>query len=937
MKLKAILFAMLLPTTLHAQGIRWDSNIFTAASNVPVGAQAPMYTSPYAKIMVCSYPASGAPCINPVNIYNDQALTMPMTQPIVADAFGRFGFWIPPGMYAYTVQSANGINDPHGQYIVNVSSGGGVASSSIPQTLGYYPAAGSTIAPANQLLVNTSQSGMNTALATAFSQGGAVLNVALPGGFTNTHNVAVSFPNISRLSKGGTVNPEDFGAYGDYAEITCSTIAASASVTCTGVTFDSTSVGKTIFIGGAGSKGYINWLDTTIVSVSSTSSVTLSAAAANTVTSAWSAYGHDDNAALQACINASSSLGVDCRLTGKSYLFDTSSLVLKTYSAITGKGIASSQLVCGPSVVNANYQPNPTSRDCVAIAPGPIQFNIHQGWALAGVEHWAAPPTTYTLAQQGFHFDAEPAVANGTGGLMNSTFQDILVYRFWGRELWVDGYVNTSPVCGAAQCPNQFINFLNCQFNRAFGTSSTVTTLDSPLIYANGQNDQFTYVGGQINGSQFNGNDPRLIYLNGATGWNFYGDTLQLGVQGIYLDGNGSAGAADIVWHTGWVEAVQKLLTINSSFNRNTGFDHTHIASSCFDKNGDGLGYCAEANVGTHFFMTELDFAAAPRSGTAPMDRFVLNFSGTQASVDTSGSLAPGPTGYAEGPFVTVSSGFTRQMSTATTLNSGDVKTNFVNGDGGAIPIGNLATTLSVGDTVTYEVNGGVSIAFTTGGNINFGTRGTPLSVLAGGKITLRKFDTIAEYQIIACEGCSSPAVSGTVQISDAAVLPLGSHLSAIVTVSATPVTTTDITNTLAPGTVFTLTPWVQASPNFMTLSGSNFLFPDGSTSMNFYGGCTATLQVVTSPLSEEFLVVGNSCQPLGTYSGTVTLNGSGTATVTLPGQWNSAPTCMTSETVTGATTAPSVVGAVVTNQGRCVFTGTASHVLSYTASRTTN
>ncbi len=109
MKLKALLFAFLLPVPLHAQGVRYDSNVFTAASNVPAGAQAPMYTLPYSIVSVCSSPAVGTPCTNLVTIYQDQAMTIPLTQPITADAQGRFGYWIPAGTYTQSVQSPAGV------------------------------------------------------------------------------------------------------------------------------------------------------------------------------------------------------------------------------------------------------------------------------------------------------------------------------------------------------------------------------------------------------------------------------------------------------------------------------------------------------------------------------------------------------------------------------------------------------------------------------------------------------------------------------------------------------------------------------------------------------------------------------------------------------------------------------------------------------------
>jgi hypothetical protein len=110
MKLKALLFVLLLPVTAHGQA-RYDSNIFTAAANAPVGAQAPMYTLPYSRIYVCASPATpatGSACTNTVPIFSDQGMTQQITQPITSDYQGRYGFWVAPGVYTQSIVSAAG-------------------------------------------------------------------------------------------------------------------------------------------------------------------------------------------------------------------------------------------------------------------------------------------------------------------------------------------------------------------------------------------------------------------------------------------------------------------------------------------------------------------------------------------------------------------------------------------------------------------------------------------------------------------------------------------------------------------------------------------------------------------------------------------------------------------------------------------------------------
>lgn len=92
----------------YGQASFYANNVTVSASNVPPGAQAAVLTLPFAIVTVCAYPNSGSPCTNTVPIYADQALTTPLTQPITADAQGRFQFWAPGGLYSATYQKPSG-------------------------------------------------------------------------------------------------------------------------------------------------------------------------------------------------------------------------------------------------------------------------------------------------------------------------------------------------------------------------------------------------------------------------------------------------------------------------------------------------------------------------------------------------------------------------------------------------------------------------------------------------------------------------------------------------------------------------------------------------------------------------------------------------------------------------------------------------------------
>lgn len=106
MKLLRILAALCLCATAWGQGSRFDSTVFTTASNVPAGASAPVMTVPFAQVTVCAYPAVQSQnqlCSNQVNVYSDPALTQLIKQPFQANAQGRFGFWAAPGPYSYSI------------------------------------------------------------------------------------------------------------------------------------------------------------------------------------------------------------------------------------------------------------------------------------------------------------------------------------------------------------------------------------------------------------------------------------------------------------------------------------------------------------------------------------------------------------------------------------------------------------------------------------------------------------------------------------------------------------------------------------------------------------------------------------------------------------------------------------------------------------------
>jgi len=126
--MKKIWLLLLLMTGMAQAQVRYDSNLFTAGTNVPIGAQAPMFTVPYAKVYICT--SSTCPA-NLAAIYTDQGLSQPITQPIVADAQGRYGFWTASGTYFYQACPPSGTLPCSTGYLTlggGGSSGAGVSS-----------------------------------------------------------------------------------------------------------------------------------------------------------------------------------------------------------------------------------------------------------------------------------------------------------------------------------------------------------------------------------------------------------------------------------------------------------------------------------------------------------------------------------------------------------------------------------------------------------------------------------------------------------------------------------------------------------------------------------------------------------------------------------------------------------------------------------------
>jgi len=127
MKRWFLALALLFPALAYGQGSNYQA-IILGSTGRPVGG---------AQVTVCIASSPGVPCSPTVNIFQDQALTIAQSNPIITDAFGNFSFWAAPGTYEYTVTGLNVV--AHGPFTVvlpcivgaSCASAGGLPNSSV--------------------------------------------------------------------------------------------------------------------------------------------------------------------------------------------------------------------------------------------------------------------------------------------------------------------------------------------------------------------------------------------------------------------------------------------------------------------------------------------------------------------------------------------------------------------------------------------------------------------------------------------------------------------------------------------------------------------------------------------------------------------------------------------------------------------------------------
>ena len=579
-----------------------------------------------------------------------------------------------------------------------------------------------------------------------------VVGVTAPAGdnstkFATTASVFSSLPSVPA---------QFFGAYGDaYGPPDgCTTTASSTTVVCPDSTFVPTDVGKQFWEHGAGAGGVAfnatitSFIDAAHVVVSAAPSISVSNAPGNAV------YGHDDTAGVQACWQYSATQGVQCTLRAlplpygglgfTGFLIGSAGLQLVSSNGDTESSATSTT---GSSSINGTNLFCEYNGDCVSLAAGPIQGAVFSNINLEG------DPTQPN--GRGFHFKAT-AGTYGNGGLWNATFTNFQTSNFSLECMLSEGGNYTS----GGELPNQvdtFINFM-CNAPNKMHTAN--------LIKMTGQHAQILFMNGQVNGPGTEANQPNAMILiteqttgqaDAATDVKFYGYTYEVGTIGLQL-GNG---AYNIHYDNGYVENVAEPLIAggNPSYGGVFGmtYNGNHIANS-----GNTIAVAQFTGGVTGSFRDGLIFggvypaAIAVCTGTSSggVDSNSVDFVNNES---TSGVTAT--TGCAT--TTAAPSGATLAVSGGTSVS--------VSAD--STPITTItAPVIGSGKTLTLYASGTFSLA--TGGNINLGGFGSPLTISSGNSVTLTLLDQTATWLVTAMtpsSGGPAPIVASSETVASSA------------------------------------------------------------------------------------------------------------------------------------------------------------------------
>jgi hypothetical protein len=314
---------------------------------------------------------------------------------------------------------------------------------------------------ATQQFLALAPSVANTSLLTA---------LPLPAGTATAGQVPLAAGSTSNSTWGNNtafLNVKTmYGAKGDTKNVTDGAITASSkTLTSASANFTSADVGKTVIVAGAGASGSFTTLTTTIAAYVSSTSVTLTAAATNTVSSAGVCYGTDDVNAIQNAINDAllASVGTPNNTNGATVYLPPGRYLIASAGLLPGYYTSGSTVGYPASTVT--FQGADLSSTSL-VAGSQFVFN--------GMIAYGRGGTHINVCQMNFSditFDGN--CAQGLGGALN-------IDNAGGGGLVALPWPGTSAYTGAGLINNvrsgRYHTFMRCKFYRPTGYGFQPTT-----------------------------------------------------------------------------------------------------------------------------------------------------------------------------------------------------------------------------------------------------------------------------------------------------------------------------------------------------------------------------------------------------------------------------------------------------------------------------
>ena len=417
--------------------------------------------------------------------------------------------------------------------------------------------------------------------------------------------------------------------------------------------------------------------------------------------------GADESRLFQDAIDFAHDNALALYLPAGSYRAD--GLVLRDRTRLIGAGPEASVIHAVPGSKNGAV---------LSISPGIVRGALVEALGLeaAGNEE-----------QHGIHVFARRGRGDDASGLWHSDFKNVRVYNFEGAQMWLQGGGTD------ARDPVQFLTLQNVVLERRHDSARSIGLLMS------GQVNQTVWLGGRIDGFGSRGDHPGVNvkvcrqldqydpstdgsteYISNRTGHThlFSGVTFQQAQLAVYIDK-----ADSLTFDTCHFEGLDSgLLFSLAGQNR---VDRSHFANSALGQEEPfsirAINGAVVSGSGNVFIGQYQDMASADDSG---------------ATVALSNTLGSGPA---------VTRNLTRQIDPAATINIGGATTVVLNAS--PTPIRVVTASLFPGERVVFKASGG-SVFFESGGNIDLEGTPTPIEILAGGTLTLARFDSGPDWCI---------------------------------------------------------------------------------------------------------------------------------------------------------------------------------------------